>query len=1014
MLKKRLFLALASMAFGSMLLAAKTDFTSVIPFNNTPAFECSGGGSETFSNLGSSASSYATRTWTGNDGVRWSATDARTDQDLNGDAVALRTSVLKNTSAITGGAGTVSFNYKRVFTGNSTLKLFVNGLQYGADISVSSDASTTFTQAINVPGNVVIELRNSGNRIIVDDLTWTCFSNPVTGPELQLTNTTNVNQACGGFTINFGSQNVSAYNDVVFNIKNTGNTNLDVSSLSLSNTDDFSIVSPTGNFTVAPSGASTVVVRFDAAIAGAKTGTLTINSNDADEATCVVNLTGIGLNTCAVPIAESALVAADSITASSATITTTNIIADNYLAIITTASSLSEAPTDAVNYSVGDSIGGGIVAYKGEQSAFTLSDLDEVTNYNVFVYPYNVTECTGGPVYFTQDTLSTGFTTLKAPCIGGSETFSNLGTNQSNYTTRTWTGDNNITWSATDARTDQDLTGDAITLRQGRLTNTVPVSGGIDTLTFNYKRAFTGNSTLKVLVNGVQYGDDVTVSLTTVTQYSQPINIDGPVTISIQNSDNRTVVDDISWGCYTVPANQELQLLDNALAPKTCGGLALNFGTVRIDSLAEATFNIRNLGLTALNVQSLTLSDTLNYSIVTPAATPFSVDSLATQQVVVRFNAATAGSYPATLTIESNDLDEASCTVNLSAIAQAQCVAPVTGNVNISDVTSDSASVEFTATDASGYIAILSTTGSPTVPVNGLNYAIGDTLGDGFVTYVGSDSQFLLSALDAGTNYTLTVYPYNDTDCFDGPVFAISPIVTEVITTEVVCAGGTETFTNTGSATTAYSTKTWTGDNDIRWTATDSRNDQLLGGSKAITLRTGYVTNTTLITGGIDTLSFSYARIFTGNSTLKVYVNDVQIGGDITVSLDTPTIFSQVVNVAGNATVRIVNSGNRTIIDNVTYNCYEAPAARKALAVNNGNTTSQNVILYPNPANGRFHISFGTATANIAVFNVLGEMVLSKTINNNDVVDLSSASKGLYTVTVTANGKTTNHKVVIQ
>lgn len=53
-------------------------------------------------------------------------------------------------------------------------------------------------------------------------------------------------------------------------------------------------------------------------------------------------------------------------------------------------------------------------------------------------------------------------------CESG-ETFTNIGSSQTNYTLRTWNGDNGISWSATDARTDQNLNGRAITLRSGIL-----------------------------------------------------------------------------------------------------------------------------------------------------------------------------------------------------------------------------------------------------------------------------------------------------------------------------------------------------------------------------------------------------------------------------------------------------------------------------------------------------------------------------------------------------------------
>lgn len=133
----------------------------------------------------------------------------------------------------------------------------------------------------------------------------------------------------------------------------------------------------------------------------------------------------------------------------------------------------------------------------------------------------------------------------------GSETFTNIPTNNAGqYLTRNWTGDNAVAWTATYARTDQTITGKAITLRTGTLSNDVAQSGGIGTLTFDYARIYSGNSTLKVFVNGTQYGGDITVSSTTATTVTIPINQAGGISLSFQNSGNRTKIDNVSWTCF--------------------------------------------------------------------------------------------------------------------------------------------------------------------------------------------------------------------------------------------------------------------------------------------------------------------------------------------------------------------------------------------------------------------------------------------------------------------------------
>ena len=133
-------------------------------------------GTETFVNS-SNTGSYSTFTWTGDDGFDWTATDARGDQDLGADeAVMLRNGSLTNDVSVAGGCGIISFDYARIYSNNSTLKVFINGTQYGGDITVSSTSSTTFTTTVNVAGPIDIELQNSGNRTLIANLQWGCYS----------------------------------------------------------------------------------------------------------------------------------------------------------------------------------------------------------------------------------------------------------------------------------------------------------------------------------------------------------------------------------------------------------------------------------------------------------------------------------------------------------------------------------------------------------------------------------------------------------------------------------------------------------------------------------------------------------------------------------------------------------------------------------------------------------------------------------------------------------------------
>lgn len=905
MFTKRFFLAFALMAlsFGNTMNAANSWTSIFSPAALSPEwnfFECTGGGSETFSALGSNASSYAIRTWTGDNGVAWSATDARTDLDLTGKAIGLRTSTLKNTVAVTGGVGTLSFNYQRVFTGNSTLKVFVNGVQYGGDITVSATSTAVYSQIINVEGSVNIEIRNSGNRTIVDDITWTCYSTAGQEP-------------C-----------------------------------------------------VAP-------VVTDATI-------------DVD---------------------------VDTVTSSSATIVASYSIADAALAIISTSSSLSASPSDAVNYAVGDSIGGGKVVYNGNLTNFNVTGLNENTDYFIYLFPYNSVECTGGPLYFTGTSIENTFSTPVAPCIGGAESFSNLGSVSSAYATRTWTGDNGVTWTATDARTDQNLSNAAIALRNGSLKNTTPASGGISTLSFNYKRVFSGNSTLKVLVNGVQQGGDITVSSDSTSVYSQAVDLAGAVSVEIQNSGNRTIIDDIAWTCFEIPNRPEIQLLDSNLVAKECGTFSIDLGNVAINTNGEATFTIKNSGAQNLNISNISIDNTDDYTIVSPSS-PIIINSLGTQDVVVLFNSTSTGIKTGILTIESDDADEGVCDVLFSANVLNTCIVPVvsTGDITVSNQTSESVDVEVEGVTAEAYIALVTTGTTVTAPLNGTVYTEGTTLGSATVGYVGTSATFTIEDLNPATTYNVYVYAYNTAHCIGGPAYS-AELQAVATTIAAPCVEGGETFTNIGTASTSYGTRNWTGDNGITWTATDARNDQSLTG-KAIALRTGTVKNTSVISGGIGTLSFNYKRVFNGNSTLKVFVNGVQYGTDITVSSETTAAFSQVINVNADANIEIRNSGNRTIIDDIVWSCNSGSANRTALSLDTPKAMeTSEITLYPNPNNGQFQLDLATESATVSVYDTLGKQIFNKEVLDNEVINLENAGKGIYMVVIKSGNTVSNKKVIV-
>ncbi|MBK1895394.1 endonuclease [Chryseobacterium paridis] len=180
-----------------------------------------------------------------------------------------------------------------------------------------------------------------------------------------------------------------------------------------------------------------------------------------------------------------------------------------------------------------------------------VSGLSSSTAYNFYVIARD-----GAGNSSPQSNIATE-TTLPGQSGGtscGTETFETIPTaSGTGYATQTWTN-NNITWVATDARTDQTISGKAITIRNGNLTSST-VSGGIQNLSVKAQLKFTGSAgSLNVQVNGVTVGTiPYTSSAPTAATTINNINVSGNVVIKIINpiTGNRVAIDDLSWTCYS-------------------------------------------------------------------------------------------------------------------------------------------------------------------------------------------------------------------------------------------------------------------------------------------------------------------------------------------------------------------------------------------------------------------------------------------------------------------------------
>ncbi len=141
--------------------------------------------SETFGNIPTTdTNAYTDRSWTGDNGAEWTATHARTSETIVGAAITLDNrdtgdNAVITSPVVTSGIGNLTLTTQRKFSGtNGNLNLYVNGELKGT-IPYSDAVQTTTISNINEEGNIIVTISEEapGNRVAIDNLSWTCYTN---------------------------------------------------------------------------------------------------------------------------------------------------------------------------------------------------------------------------------------------------------------------------------------------------------------------------------------------------------------------------------------------------------------------------------------------------------------------------------------------------------------------------------------------------------------------------------------------------------------------------------------------------------------------------------------------------------------------------------------------------------------------------------------------------------------------------------------------------------------------
>ena len=380
----------------------------------------------------------------------------------------------------------------------------------------------------------------------------------------------------------------------------------------------------------------------------------------------------------------------------------------------------------------------------------------------------------------------------------GSESFTNTPTitTPASYVDRSWTGDNTLTWTAisgrTDSPTDAGLTGFTpkyIVIRNatGKI-SCAGINNGCADVTFTYARAYSGNGTIALFINGTQYGTTIIVSNTAATSVTIPVNVTGTFTLELRTSNsNRVAIDNIIWTATnstpcTEPASTPTTLVFNTI---TTSSIAGSFTATTADKylIVRAT---SNTAPTPIDGTAYAVNSAIGGGIVIAngTSTSFTDNGLVPNTTYYYFIYAfndIACSGGANYNTTSFPTPNQATTLPLPS-----CTTPIAPSNPLTLTPSNtSVAVSFVSTSASKYLIIRSTALPPLGgnPTNGIVYTTGQTIGNGTVVTFTTNTNFVATGLTPATTYYFYVYAANDACAGNPPEYSTSSAEGNVTTT---------------------------------------------------------------------------------------------------------------------------------------------------------------------------------------------------------------------------------------
>lgn len=213
------------------------------------------------------------------------------------------------------------------------------------------------------------------------------------------------------------------------------------------------------------------------------------------------------------------------------------------------------------------------------------------------------------------------------------------------------------------------------------------------------------------------------------------------------------------------------------------GATALTGTTHFIGNASSINLEIENLGINDLTISSAALTG-VNAGDFSHTVVAGPVAGGGTQAFTLNFAPSTTGSLFATLTINSDDPDEAAYVLNFEGVGTDNLASEPTANPSnliFTENTAYKVSGQYTAgTGSNKYLVLWKNGSAPTaMPTDGTSYSRGDVVGDARVAYVGSATGFTPRGVIANQNYYFTVYGFNGQGGFENYLTA-APLINNV------------------------------------------------------------------------------------------------------------------------------------------------------------------------------------------------------------------------------------------